>query len=389
MYHDNIDYENDPHLSILNVADKCCISYKPEGKRFTSVCPFCGAKPGHFYLTPEDGKYKNVYKCVKCGTSGSSVDLYARLHSCDHKQAFKELMGFDVKSSTINYIKKEAKEKADVKQNPIASVNIRNVVYRELLKNLSLSEKHYLNLKNRGLSGTDIKRNGYKTLPFDKAFKRKTCDELISQGLTLKGIPGFYTDRYNYWTFWTPQGGGFLVPVIDYLGRVQGCQIRKDETSKSKYPWFSSSYMENGTQMDGCIHVHWNTVHSISKIVITEGPLKATIASILSNTTFVAVPGVSALHDLPRVLCYMIATKTKKISSMKKNIKLYIAYDMDKRSNPAVAKALCTLNTRLIKSGFNPKPCNWNPEYKGIDDYLLHLFHVKSLKNNEIANKLC
>ncbi|URZ05977.1 DUF3854 domain-containing protein [Clostridium felsineum] len=362
---ERIDYDTDPRLSILNVADKCGISYRQEGKRFTSVCPFCGSESGHFYLTPDDGKYKNVYHCVKCGEHGSAIELYAKLHNCTNKNAFKELIDFDVSSSTINFIK-EAKKVASVKLNFMAPIEVRNKVYRNLIRRLSLSEKHYLNLRNRGLSEDNILRNGYKTLPFDKELKKKICRELIGAGFNIAGIPGFYTDYTdkNEWTFWTPKEGGFLVPVIDYLGRVQGCQIRKD-ADKKKYPWFSSSYMENGTQCNGFVHVHWNKEHSSKKIVITEGALKATTASILSNATFVAVPGVNAINNLFEVLKIL------------KPQKIFIAYDMDYKEKKEVQKALNTLKWNLKVNRYNYTQSVWNEEFKGIDDYM---FHIKSEK---------
>ncbi|URZ01284.1 DUF3854 domain-containing protein [Clostridium felsineum] len=362
------DYDTDPRLSILNVADKCGISYIQEGKRFTAVCPFCGAKEGHFYLTPDDGKYKNVYHCVKCPEHGSAIKLYSKLHNCSTKDAFKELMGFEVSSSTINFIK-EAKKAASVKLNCIAYIQVRDKVYRNLIRKLSLSQKHYLNLRNRGLSEKNILENGYKTLPFDKKLKKKICRELIEAGFNLAGIPGFYTDKYNNWTFWTPKEGGFLVPVIDYLGRVQGCQIRKN-VAKKKYPWFSSSYMENGTQCNGFIHVHWNKEHSSKKIVITEGALKATTAGILSNTTFIAVPGVNSINYLPEVL------------KLLKPQKIYIAYDMDYKKNEDVQKALNKLKWTLRVNRYNYTQSVWNEEFKGIDDYMLHI-----VKNKELVAK--
>lgn len=244
-----IDYRNDPRLSILNAADKCSLPYKQEGSRFTAICPFCGAAMGHFYLTPVHGQYYNVYKYVKCNKHGSALELYAELHNCSTKDAFKELIGYQVQSSVLHSIEKSlVMEK--IKQHELAPLENRNQVYQ------------------------------------DKEIKKIICWKIMKEGLNLKGIPGFYTDYYGKFTFWTPKEGGFLVPVMDSEERIQGCQIRKDNVSKKKYPWFSSSYMENGSHTSGFIHVHWNKSHSAKKVVITEGPLKATVASILSNTTF-------------------------------------------------------------------------------------------------------
>ncbi|URZ01260.1 DUF3854 domain-containing protein [Clostridium felsineum] len=93
--------------------------------------------------------------------------------------------------------------------------------------------------------------------------------------------------------------------------------------------------MENGTQCNEFIHVHWNKEHSSEKIVITEGALKAKTACILSNTTFIAVPGVTSINYLPEVL------------KLLKPQKIYIAYDMDYKKSEAVQKALNKLKWTL------------------------------------------
>lgn len=369
-----IDYDNEPKLSILNVADKCGINYTQEGKRFTGVCPFCGASLGHFYLTPDDGKYKNVFRCVKCGEHGNQYKLYAYMKGFlndpeYNKRACKELMGFDVETDTIKSIK-QSKEVANIKQNPMAPIEIRNTVYRKLIRKLSLSEKHYLNLGNRGLNDVNILKNGYKTLPFDENLKQKICWDIMHKtGFNLAGVPGFHT-KHNDWTFWTPKQGGFLVPAIDYLGRVQACQVRKD-TLKKKYTWFSSSYMENGTPCTGFVHVHWNSSHSLKKVIITEGALKGTISSILSDTTFVCIPGVNSINQL-------IPTLKTMENRFGKIERIFTAFDMDKFKNKDVLMAEQKLLSLLLKNQYTDlKISNWNKAYKGIDDYMLHVVHIK------------
>ncbi|KAA8668352.1 DUF3854 domain-containing protein [Clostridium sp. HV4-5-A1G] len=361
-----IDYDTDPRLSILNVAYMCGLTdIKEEGYRFTATCPFCGAKPGHFYLTPTDRRnpnYKNVYRCVKCGAAGSNIKLYAELHSCSTKEAFKEIMGFDVKSSVVKKIKKMEK-KLNKPVIPMADIDTRDKVYRKLISLLYVSDKHLGNLVLRGLTEKDIRKNGYATLPESKYLKRKICIEIQKCGFSLKGIPGFYPNKYKNWTFWTPKKGGFLVPVRDIYGRIQGCQIRKNgENIKKKYPWFSSGYMNGGCATQGFFHVYWNSKHSGKKVVITEGALKATVAGILSDTTFLAIPGVNSYNGCAEILKKM---KAKRI---------FVAYDMDRFDNSQVMENQVKLIQYLKSEGFSDiRVCTWNPSYKGIDDYLKHI----------------
>ncbi|MCH4200128.1 MAG: DUF3854 domain-containing protein [Clostridium tyrobutyricum] len=372
-----INYENDLRLSILNVAELCYVNdIKPEGYRYTATCPFCGAKSGHFYLTPidrENPNFKNVYRCVKCGSSGSSIHLYAELHNCSNKQAFKELMGFEVKQDVIKKIKK-VKEEIKKPVIPIADIDTRDKVYKKLISLLNTNCAHMIALKYRGLSERDIKTNGYVTLPNDWKLKKYLCSIIKDAGLPLKGIPGFYLDKYKNWTFWTPKEGGFLVPVRDLYGRIQGCQIRKNgEKIKKKYPWFSSGYMDGGCSSQGFFHVHWNSLHSSKKIVITEGPLKATVAGILSDTTFLAVPGVGSYRGCVEIL--------RKINACQ----IFLAYDMDKFKNKYVLMHEKNFIRYLKENGFNPKISLWNRNYKGIDDYIKHLKDTNNINTTTIG----
>lgn len=427
-YNNNqIDFENDDRFNILTVAYSLGLrNLIPENYRYTTECPFCGAKSGHFYLTTEDPRsnYKNVYRCVKCGQSGSSTKLYYELTHCTSMaQAVKELAGIEVKSKLKKIIKnsKEGVYKNKKNLNELTDINTRNQVYQLLIKNLKISTKHYDDLINRGLAKVDIIKNGYRTLPKEHFIKTKICREILNSGLSLKGVPGFYTTYNGSWTFWTPKEGGFLVPVKDYLGRIQGCQIRKDspetrlviqaiekaektgaiddinyagelvtalgndkqkdklnnrldtiaqaqgktrkgKKSFKKYPWFSSGCMDSGTYSEGFIHVHWNSTHSAEKVVITEGPLKGSIASTLSDTTFVAVPGTKAFKGIIEVLNNIGARN------------LYLAYDMDKYKNVFVMQDQFKLITYLKENKYkNIKISDWNKQFKGIDDYLFHI----------------
>lgn len=374
---ENIDFENDPRFSIINIAELCGINdIKAEGYRFTATCPFCGAKHGHFYLTPVDIRntsYRNVYRCVKCGASGSNIKLYAELHNCSTKDAFREILGIETKSDVVTRLREVKKySKRDVI--PMANLTSRDRVYRKLISLLSISSEHMDNLLNRGLSEQQIFTNGYVTLPYNKMLKKKICIKMQEVGLQLKGIPGFYLDKYKNYTFWTPKEGGFLVPVRDIYGRIQGCQIRKNgENIKKKYPWFSSGYMEGGCQAQGFFHVNWNSKHSSEKVFITEGPLKATVASILSDVTALAIPGVGSYKGCADVLKQM---KAKKI---------FLAYDMDKYENEQVMMHERNLFLYLKKNAFNNiKISEWNHDFKGIDDYLKHIKYFKKTTNNNI-----
>ena len=84
------------------------------------------------------------------------------------------------------------------------------------------------------------------------------------------------------------------------------------------------------------------------------------ITSVLSNgKLFIAIPGVNAIAFLPDVLRDLGITK------------VYEAFDMDKRSKLEVKQALISLRASLNGTGVECVSCSWNPNYKGLDDYIL------------------
>lgn len=348
-------------FDILEVAEKLGIKIlrKTSSEEYVGRCPFCGdsenPEHGHLYLNVS----KNVYYCVRCGEGGDTVDLYAKLKNIDIKEAYKELK----KGNVTPLADKESLKK--VQHKPVAPIEVRDKVYRAFLDKLTLEHKHIRNLLKRGLSWEETAKNLYKTLPEEPQQRWKICRELIKEGYSLEGIPGFYErekDGRKYWDFVDYKG--FLIPVRDVQGRIQGFQIRLDEEEKGrKYVWFSSRGKPNGTPAHA-----WQGVHGgpSEVVIITEGPLKADVAHYLSRLTFISVPGVTAIKGIEVVLREV---KAKKV---------YIAFDMDLLTNPAVQKAKERLEEKLKNAGFEVRTKTWDRRYKGIDDYLL--FQIKQRK---------
>ena len=343
------------NLDILDVAKRLGIRIlrRASSEEYIGRCPFCGdsenPEHGHLYLNIS----KNVYYCVRCGEGGDVVDLYTELTNLSREEAYKELINGNIPATRLN---KENPPK--IQHNAVAPIGIRDRVYRAFLDKLVLEPSHRRNLLKRGLSWEETAKNLYKSLPEKPEQRWEICKELIKEGYNLKGIPGFYQrekDGERYWDFVDYRG--FLIPVKDAQGQIQGFQIRLDEEEKGrKYVWFSSRGKPNGTPAHA-----WQGVHGEPSevIVVTEGPLKADVAHYLSGVTFVSVPGVNAIKGIEVVLRNLGARK------------VYIAFDMDILTNPAVQKAKTRLEEKLIKAGFEVFTKTWDSKYKGIDDYLL------------------
>lgn len=187
-------------------------------------CPFCGDSQkqhhGHLYLKPETGEYM----CHRCGVSGYAIGLYARLRGLDTKTAYKELI-----TGALGPLNVRTQDMPKISQN-ITPVEVRDQVYRALMKHLPLYQRHKQDLISRGLP-EDMVIKGYRSLPDDPKTRWSVCRKLINDGFPLEGIPGFYrrTSRKNNEEYWDMvEGPGYLIPVKDTEGRITGMQIRRD-----------------------------------------------------------------------------------------------------------------------------------------------------------------
>lgn len=426
-------------FNITDVARTLGLRYIGAGKNGEQIyrCPFCGDSrkhpyKGHLYLNPRSGKYW----CARCWTGGYAVGLYARVMGVDNKTAYKELLKHKNVSSAVLDIP-EAEEEV------IEDVPYRDRVYREFLSLLTLHGRHKSDLLRRGLSEEAISKNGYKSLPDDPRSRWTVC-RALSKKYDLSGVPGFYQKKSKKGkTYWdcTP-GPGYLIPVRDVEGQIQGFQIRCDnpgqltvyapgkikiaaryidtETGEAttcttevvvpcegldalftvpplkvgdtvqiklnknaadvvwyvsgpavigrgdkKYIWFSSP--EAGA--NAVPHVTSVSKEVSKKVWITEGPLKADIASFLLKETFVGIPGVGAWRPVKGV-----------VAQLKPNI-ITVAFDADWRTNKNVFQAVNQLVADLKKDGYQVTIASWDPALgKGIDDVAVTLHHRQTIE---------
>lgn len=227
----------------------------------------------------------------------------------------------------------------------------------DMLSLLTLSAEHRENLRERGLSDDRIDQNQYRSMPQTPEGRKLLASLLRGTGHDLQGIPGFRTS-YGEWTLSGPNG--FLIPVRDKDGLIQGMKIRLDEGEPGrKYRWLSSRNAPNGTRSYSWTHVTGSTASK--RAYITEGPLKGDVASYLDNDAlFVCIGGVFALHGLKDTLISLGLTEVVE------------AMDMDQMTNPQVRRAIQAIR-REVQSirGIRYSKYVWNPAYKGIDDYYL------------------
>ena len=341
-------------IPILDTAARCglVLNTRTLGRsEVEASCPFCGDHgPGKYHLSLNTDK--DQYRCNLCDAGGNSITLYARIKGVTNKEAYRELTG-----GSSEYMEPTQPVPQNTERQPV-SLEVRNAVYSEMLSFLTLLPEHRANLIERGLDDERIERNGYKSMPTDEA-SRRLLAKLVGANCDLIGVPGFYT-RYGEWTLAGPNG--FLIPVRNKDGLIQGIKIRLDDSAPNrKYRWLSSrdKHFENGTRSYSWIHVTGD--RSKKRAFLTEGPLKGDIASFLANDAlFVCTGGVNAANGLKETIESLGVTEVVE------------AFDMDQFQKPEVMRGVQKIRQELQTiPNVTYTRYTWNPMFKGIDDYFL------------------
>jgi hypothetical protein len=240
-----------------------------------------------------------------------------------------------------------------------ADVNKLHSVYSALLSELTLSDAHRENLHQRGLKDEAIQRYGYRSLLQQgrSAIVRKLCEQFNDE--TLMSVPGFAIKQSNTGPYRAIVGKpGLLIPVRDEEGRIVALKIRRDGRTKNKYTYLSS--MQDGGPGPGApIHVPLGITSPLETVRLTEGELKADIATVLSEIATISIPGATnwkpALEVLQRLGVKIVR----------------LALDADAVTNRNVASALLACSRTLREEGFAVELEQWPlATAKGIDELL-------------------
>ena len=336
-------------------------------------CPECFYNP----QTGHSGKGKcevriqsGVYSCPRCGTfKGGMLDLYRYYRNCDSHTANKEMreyVGAPQYRQRKLQVQKivESAERSVFDNVNLAKRNEIDRTYRTFLSLCSLAEKHKKDLIRRGLSEKNIAHFGFKSTPVTYEERHKIISELLHRGCTLKGVPGFYVNKTGQWDINIYNKiEGYFIPMCNLQNQCLGIQIRLDapDPKKGKYTWLSSNGMNQGVKRTSVPHIT-NTHNLSDSIYVTEGGLKADIAHILSNRTFMAIAGVTQFKVLPVIFSQFKKNGVKRIID---------SFDSDCKYNTNVERARQTIKYYAVKAGLEYYRMEWDEKYKGIDDYLL------------------
>ncbi len=345
-------------------------------------CPICGDRRGKLGLYPE----LDTWRCYHCGRSGGMLALYGETHGVSNSAAYQEICeALTMGSAGREYTpraKQEIPAQGDVPQSRRAGPQDIHRTLTALLALLTLSYTHRQHLRTkRGLTDNQISQFGFRSTP-PGHLCRPIAARLIKQGCIVEGVPGFYMAKDGAWTMkFYNRTSGIVIPLRGVDGLLHGLQIRLDhpikregdppEKSGIKYLPFTSTGKPMGVTSGNPIHFVGNP--SARVVYVTEGALKADIAHALTGRTFAATVGVNNTMGLDKLFAFLRRNGTEEIVE---------AEDMDKYCNPNVSRGASKVYRLAVENGLRCRRLVWNPNYKGIDDWLLAL-RRKELKKKE------
>jgi hypothetical protein len=243
---------------------------------------------------------------------------------------------------------------------PCAAPATLDYIYQGLLATLPLSPAHHQALQQRGLVDSEIRRRQYGTLPLQG--RAALAKRMVDWGgaNACAQVPGFYVAERNGRRWWSLAGAaGLLIPVRDRDGHIVALKVRADDPGDGpKYTTISST-KHGGPSPGAPVHIPHHGSLRGETIRLTEGELKADVASALSGMLTVSIPGVTMWR---KVLPVFEALQPRQI---------LLAFDADWRTNPHVAHALGQAAFALVKAGYEVQVEVWDPALgKGIDDLL-------------------
>jgi hypothetical protein len=260
-----------------------------------------------------NGTWRPVTKespCYVCGKPDwCSVSLYGKKAICRRRDNgtgtrkvdssgadyfLYELNGHYVGSSAREGESLKGSENSEKVTPEIAAPENLDLVYGALLRKLSLSCAHRQDLHRRGLSEAEIKRYGYRTLP--PGGREELAAKLVERfgSKVCMGVPGLYANKGDPSRWSLAGAAGLLVPVRDTKGRILALKVRADDAGDgSKYTYMSSS-KHGGPGAGAQVHVSLSDGPDENAVRLTEGELKADVATTLTGVLTVSIPGVSS-----------------------------------------------------------------------------------------------
>ena len=239
---------------------------------------------------------------------------------------------------------------------PCAAPATLGTIYQGLLAALPLSPAHRQALWQHGLADSEIHRRQYGTLPLQgRAALAKAMVAWWGAAVCAQ-VPGFYVAEHDGRRWWSLAGAaGLLIPVRNLDGHIVALKVRADIPGDGpKYTTISSS-KHGGPSPGAPVHVPLYEGARGTTVRLTEGELKADVATALSGLLTLSIPGVAMWR---KALPVLEALQPQRV---------LLAFDADWRSNPHVAHALGQAAFALVTAGYEVQVEDWDPSARQRD----------------------
>ena len=233
-----------------------------------------------------------------------------------------------------------------------------DTIYSNILAVLTLSASDRRDLRARGLSESEIDAGGYRTLgPYDRRRALVRAVKLFGEAACLE-IPGVILRRENRDSYVCLAGSpGLLVPVRNVAGQIVALKLRRRTEGGARYLYLSS-VAAGGPGPGAPVHIPLHAGTPYRTVRVTEGELKADVATALGDVLTISIAGVGTWRRALPILRELGARTCR------------LAFDADVLTNPVVANALQSLAEQLAREGLGVELETWDPRHKGIDDAL-------------------
>ena len=228
-------------------------------------------------------------------------------------------------------------------------------IYASVLESLPLVAADRRALRQRGLDDHEIGVRQYRT------FTRAQSRDVLARALATFGraicleVPGIVAEANG--DLILAGASGLLVPVRNPRGEIIALKIRRAQAQAPRYVYLSSTHA-GGPGPGSPVHVPLHGERVGHTVRLTEGEIKADVATALDGLLTIAIAGVGTWRRALPVLRALGATTCR------------LALDSDVRTNPHVARALKNMAQHLTDEGFAIELERWDPNVKGIDDCL-------------------
>ena len=343
---------------------------RPQGHGYIACCPaHDDAHPSLSITIQDDGHVRLYCRSARCTLANilHAIDLTPADLSPDPDEEIighgdTELIAVDPGARRNGLVPAEA------------DLDLRDRVYRTLLNELPLMDHHRDDLRRRGLSDEQMVFRGYRSLT---GFSRREVLAILQTSFSvseLVSVPGFVTRDDGVLEIVASHG--LLIPVLDVNGRAIAIKVRRDGVADGvgKYVCMSGG---GGPSCGTPVHVPLGITGPTSDVRLTEGELKADVATILSGLPTIGIPGVS---NWPSAIPVLQALGARTVG---------LAFDADWRTKPHVARNLVECAAALRTHGFNIVVEWWPMELgKGIDDLLAAGHRPEVLSGDEAVTFL-